>query len=337
MKKLTFSPKKMSFTITNTIARKPSIILDLDATLIQSTISNDDLQTFLTNVTTNAQNQYIPYRSNRKDLTKPIEFNVHSFHYYKKQSHTVQYDLHVVLRRHLKEFIDFCFEHFEYIFLYSAGQRIYVEDCVRIIFSDPNRQPKVVMCLEDCQVTKDNTIQKPILKFLSDPRIVPLQLQMNQIWIVDDWEFTFSANPTQNGAIHIPAFQIFPERKLPSDYSVFDINDHDDHREHIIVLNEYDVYQQYDHALLQLMDWFHHLFTFQTEHPIAKEQIFNISHETYLEIFNHFMSKRNSTNTTSNQQHDDDDDDNHNEPVFDTTPPFQEVKLSYTHKNLEIQ
>lgn len=68
-----------------------------------------------------------------------------------------------VTRPHLKEFLIFCFSYFEYVIVWSAGQRKYVEAIVDHIFRDIE-QPYLVLTYDDIVELPDKTIEKPLEK-----------------------------------------------------------------------------------------------------------------------------------------------------------------------------
>ena len=122
-----------------------------------------------------------------------------------------------IYRPYLREFLDFCFEYFDNIIIWSAGKKKYVEKMCEIMFPFQEQQPMLIYTYDDCIVGEEDYLKKPLKKIYDDPRTKG-KLNEKNTFILDDRDDTFSLNP-KNG-IMIPEFE--------SDMSVEDIADHED-------------------------------------------------------------------------------------------------------------
>ena len=132
-----------------------------------------------------------------------------------------------IYRPYLREFLDFCFDYFENVVIWSAGKKKYVEKMCEIMFPLKEHQPMLIYNYNDCIIGEEDYLKKPLKKLYDDPRTKG-KLNEKNTFILDDRDDTFSLNP-KNG-IMIPEFE--------SDMSVEDITDHE------------------DSAFLNLMAWF---------------------------------------------------------------------------------
>jgi len=131
-----------------------------------------------------------------------------------------------IYRPYLREFLDFCFEYFDNIIIWSAGKKKYVEKMCEIMFPFQEQQPMIIYTYDDCIVGEEDYLKKPLKNIYNDPRSKG-KLNEKNTFVLDDRDDTFSLN-SKNG-IMIPEFE--------SDLSPEDITDHE------------------DSAFLQLMAW----------------------------------------------------------------------------------
>ena len=122
-----------------------------------------------------------------------------------------------IYRPYLREFLDFCFEYFDNIIIWSAGKKKYVEKMCEIMFPFKEQQPMLIYTYDDCIVGEEDYLKKPLKKLYNDPRAKG-KLNEKNTFVLDDRDDTFSLN-SKNG-IMIPEFE--------SDMSVEDITDHED-------------------------------------------------------------------------------------------------------------
>ena len=107
-----------------------------------------------------------------------------------------------VTRPHLDMFIRFCFDRFNNVIVWSAGQYDYVHQMVKTIFVD--RPPNLILTREDC-TSKGGLLTKPLSKVYSR---VDGANETNTL-IVDDRETVYSLDNPDNG-INIPAYSPSP-------------------------------------------------------------------------------------------------------------------------------
>jgi TFIIF-interacting CTD phosphatase-like protein len=101
-----------------------------------------------------------------------------------------------VLRPHVYEFLEFCFEYFENVIVWSAGQKRYVHAICDFLFNEIGKQPSIIFTYEDC-IRGQNFIHKPLSKIHRIP--------IETIVALDDNESTFSKN--KDNGLHIPAYE----------------------------------------------------------------------------------------------------------------------------------
>jgi len=109
--------------------------------------------------------------------------------------------LYGVYRPYLKEFIEFCFDYFDNVIVWSAGKRKYVEKMCEIMFTDSKKQPSIIYSYDQCLITGDK-ITKPLVKLYEDKRLKGVN--QKNTFVLDDREDTFSSN--HNNGILIPEY-----------------------------------------------------------------------------------------------------------------------------------
>lgn len=155
-----------------------------------------------------------------------------------------------IYRPYLKEFLDFCFEYFENVIIWSAGKKKYVEKMCQIMFPLENK-PLFIYTYDDCIVGEEDYLKKPLTKVYKD---FP-QLNEKNTFILDDREDTFSLN--EKNGIQIPEFE--------SDMSLEDISGHP------------------DNSLLKVIAWFSlpKVKNSKDVRKLNKDNIFDYSLEDY--------------------------------------------------------
>lgn len=166
-----------------------TIVLDLDSTLIYT--SDDFSQYENLKLYTNPEHQHLRDRIYKFDVIDVCE----------KPGTGVRSSMWGALRPHVYEFLDFCFEYFENVIVWSAGQLRYVHAICDVLFTDPDKQPIIIYSWEDCE-KNDNYLFKPLLK-LSQQEMATLTL--DKLFILDDNETTFTKN--KDNALHIPPYE----------------------------------------------------------------------------------------------------------------------------------
>lgn len=110
----------------------------------------------------------------------------------------------VVSRPHLVEFLDFCFSTFEFVCVYSAGAKIYVDEIVKTLFP---KKPHVVLCWDDVVKSNNGKLYHKSLEVVLD-RIKSSYdriLGINDLIIIDDRLGNVKTQP--NNAIIIKPFE----------------------------------------------------------------------------------------------------------------------------------
>lgn len=175
--------------LTYTTISEHSIVLDLDHTLI-ATHDNDkkELQNIiLSNII------YYPIRNrlyyiNASDmdenhLTKP-GLGTNCF-------------LWGIARPYYREFLQFCFQYFKYVIVWSAGKESYVQQIVKFLFKGlPN--PHAIFTYNDLLVNGTYNVVKP-LSYIT----AKLPVTLEHLFVLDDNSKTFKENP-DNGILITP-------------------------------------------------------------------------------------------------------------------------------------
>jgi hypothetical protein len=184
---------------------KKNIVLDIDATLVHT---HGDIEDF-SMLKVYSEEDRIKYRRKLYNM-KLIDVASASGGGYV----TV---LAGIYRPYLREFLDFCFDYFDNIVIWSAGKKKYVEKMCEIMFPFQEQQPLLIYTYDDCVVGEEDYLKKPLKKLFQDERAKG-KLNEKNTFVLDDRDDTFSLNP-KNG-IMIPEFE--------SDMSLEDISEHED-------------------------------------------------------------------------------------------------------------
>jgi TFIIF-interacting CTD phosphatase-like protein len=105
----------------------------------------------------------------------------------------------------VKEFLEFVFEHFLIVAIWSAGKRNYVEAIVNRICRD-GPSPHAIFTYDDT-LRAQSGLYKPLRKMWIDDVLSQFMNEKNTL-IVDDNEMTFELNP--HNALHIPEYRLGP-------------------------------------------------------------------------------------------------------------------------------
>lgn len=125
-------------------------------------------------------------------------------------------ELSGIYRPYLKEFLDFCFNYFDNVVIWSAGKKKYVEKMCELMFPLKN-QPILIFNYDDCESDENDFITKPLEKIYRHKNCKG-KLSTKNTFVLDDREDTFSLNK-RNGVL-VPEFE--------SDMSLEDIHHHKD-------------------------------------------------------------------------------------------------------------
>ena len=169
-----------------------NIVLDIDATLVHTHGDDDEfLDLKLFTDSKNVKYRHRIYTMNLNDVTVP-------------PGSGEEMKLYGIYRPYLTEFIEFCFDHFDNVIIWSAGKKKYVEKMCEIMFTKRNQQPALIYTYTDCEVT-DDYIRKPLKKLYEDPRLKGA-LNATNTYVIDDRDDTFKLNP-DNGIL-IPEYEV---------------------------------------------------------------------------------------------------------------------------------
>ena len=106
-----------------------------------------------------------------------------------------------ITRPHLHMFLTFCFNYFENVCVWSAGQTKYVESVVQKVCA-PLKAPHLIYTYPKC-VQNDGILQKPLLRMISENPA--LKMSLEHTFILDDRKSVYSNCNPSNG-IQIPAY-----------------------------------------------------------------------------------------------------------------------------------
>jgi len=165
-----------------------TIVLDLDSTLLHTC---DDMEIWDSlEIYTNPRNSKLRSRVYYFDLLDVTE----------KPGSGSKTVLWGVLRPHVYDFLRFCFDYFENVIVWSAGQKKYVHAICDFLFQDFEKQPLIIFTYEDCEIGS-NYIHKPLSKF----QVLETPIPINTMLALDDYDATFSKN--KDNGLHIPAYE----------------------------------------------------------------------------------------------------------------------------------
>lgn len=112
-----------------------------------------------------------------------------------------------IMRPHIKEFLIFCFSYFEYVVVWSAGKRKYVEAIVDHIFRDI-QEPYLVLTYDDIVMASDGNVEKPLEKMFKIIANKGGNVSFSNTLALDDNPSTFRKNK-DNGVL-IPPYDPAP-------------------------------------------------------------------------------------------------------------------------------
>lgn len=152
-----------------------------------------------------------------------ISFKLHDVN--RKRGVGYDYNMWAIKRPHLDEFLIFCFEHFDNVIIWSAGQKEYVDCLIEKIF-DPLRgipEPKYVFTRNDCvNIRKNSKIPTKPLEIICNHENFKGVVTLENTWLLDDLEINFVKN--HSNGILIPAY--IPECNINN---IVELNKKDDY------------------------------------------------------------------------------------------------------------
>jgi hypothetical protein len=157
-----------------------NLVLDIDHTLLCTSVNLEEFQ----NVDIYSP-EYLSVRS--RIYSGQINYEGNNFSYWG------------ILRPHLTEFLQYCFKRFQLVIIWSAGEKRYVHEMVKILFRDLP-QPHLILTREDCLWTEKNVSAKPLFRLTQEYKMI----NENNTLFIDDLENNFSFN--RSNGIVIPAY-----------------------------------------------------------------------------------------------------------------------------------
>lgn len=133
------------------------------------------------------------------------------------------WELWGIERPNLREFIDYCMERFDYVIIWSAGKRKYVEKLTDRLFRAHKGDPNLILNWDNCRKGV-NQYDKPILSMHDQFPALKDDIRLDNTFIVDDRIDNFKKSNKDNG-ICIPAYSPSPdvETLLESDTCLLDL------------------------------------------------------------------------------------------------------------------
>lgn len=171
-------------------------ILDLDETLVHSWENPKFIDKY--EIYTNPS-IYESFRNICYSFDLPVEYG------------TTMWGL---IRPHAREFLQFCYDYFEYVIVWSAGVEPYVHSIVDYLFSD-FKSPHMIWSREHCML-HDELYHKPIgeiIEYLKSNGYLSDDVNLKNTIIIDDRQHTFMKN--KNNGILIPPYH--PGKKSKHD------------------------------------------------------------------------------------------------------------------------
>jgi len=167
------------------------IVLDLDSTLINTFPSIETLEKL------NLFSSFTKYEIRKRIYTIDLHDVI-------DEPGTGSYTrMWGAIRPGWNRFREFIFSYFKGIIVWSAGQPLYVDAIVNILFPDSQFQPIIVYTSNNCKGDEFENIYKPLQILIDDCKIEGLSIE--KIYAIDDREDTFSHN-IKNG-IQIPVYE----------------------------------------------------------------------------------------------------------------------------------
>lgn len=167
------------------------IVLDLDECLIKT--MEDGNENLLKEIFNNPK--YIQLRG--------MVFQISIYDLYSPVGTGERLNFWGIRRPHLNTFLTFCFTYFEFVCVWSAGEKSYVEAIVAEIFNGIGDPIIVYSRNELDKKDSDRLYNKPIAKILADPRLGG-NAKIEKAVFVDDRQVNFVSSPG-NGIV-IPGF-----------------------------------------------------------------------------------------------------------------------------------
>lgn len=167
------------------------LVLDLDETLVHTF---DDMDSY--------RKLGIMNSPHTLDL-RPRIYRIELLDVYDNLGTGIRTPIWGITRPYLSEFLQFCFQYFRMVTVWSAGQYPYVHSIVSHIFRDAY-PPQIVFTRDDCLI--ETNLHKPLEKIFKESDGV---MNLMNTFALDDKETTFSTHNPQNGVL-IPEYAPYP-------------------------------------------------------------------------------------------------------------------------------
>lgn len=176
---------------------KKCVVLDLDETLVHTYLDDEDDKS-----ATDFVKLKIPGRADCLDLRQRC-FNIDLMDYGGKRGEGSKKIYWAVKRPYLDDFLKTCFNYFNIVVVWSAGEKEYVHKICEKIFAD-FFAPDMILTRENCDNSNGNH-EKPLKKLYNE---LPEMNPKNTL-IIDDRRTTSEANP--DNLVLVPPFEPKPQ------------------------------------------------------------------------------------------------------------------------------
>lgn len=158
---------------------KQTVVLDLDATLIHT--FKDKLEVF---------------ESLKICANEYLESRIYMLEFILDEKKNQMWG---VVRPHTQHFIEYCFERFDKVIVWSAGIYEYVHHICDILFQD--KKPHKILTADDCEKVEGEAKYKPLEWLYKDPN-----MNSKNTIIVDDNPDAFAKN--KDNAVQISSYAV---------------------------------------------------------------------------------------------------------------------------------
>lgn len=176
--------------ISDSISKVPKtnkcIVLDLDNTLV---FSQEKVELVDLNIINNPEYLKLRNRTYNFELTAP--------------GYEETKLMWGVTRPHVTEFLLFCLSYFKVVAIWSAGDKIYVDNIINQLFKYISKKPYLVYAADDTVITRGNKVLKELEVMTKDPKVYGIMTMENTL-MIDDNADAFRKNI--DNAIMIPFY-----------------------------------------------------------------------------------------------------------------------------------
>lgn len=112
-----------------------------------------------------------------------------------------------IIRPHAKEFLDFCFEYFKVVAIWTAGTKSYAKEIVTEL-AKRTSEPNIVYSKDECVDSSGHCSFKDLAKMIAECNAT---MNLSNTFIVDDRLDNFIPNP--NNGILIPPYEVYSNKQ----------------------------------------------------------------------------------------------------------------------------